>query len=93
MPHLYDHTQAVILNYNARMTLHLITIGTKGNLTMRKHNCMNKDGCLCPPQKWKRDYMHTRQYKQLAHAPTQLRRAPERLYVRLSRDNIDTKNL
>jgi hypothetical protein len=66
MPHLYDHTQAVILNYNARMTLHLITIGTKGNLTMRKHNCMNKDGCLCPPQKWKRDYMHTRQYKQLA---------------------------
>jgi hypothetical protein len=91
MPHLYDHSQAVILNYNARMTLHLSTIKTKGNPTMKKHNCVNKEGCLCPPQKGKRDYMNTKQYRQLAHPPTQLRRAPERLYVRLTRHNIHKK--
>jgi hypothetical protein len=66
MPHLCHTTQAVTLTYNARLTLHLITTGMKGNPTMRKYNCVNKEGCLCPPQKGKRDYMNTKQYKQLA---------------------------
>jgi hypothetical protein len=74
MPHLYDTTQAVILTYNARMALHLFTIGTKGNPTMRKHNCVNKEGCLCPPHKGKRDYMNTKQYKQLAQGTFRLGR-------------------
>jgi hypothetical protein len=39
----------------------------KGNPTMRKHNCVNTKGCLCPPQKGKRDCMNTKEYRQLAH--------------------------
>jgi hypothetical protein len=73
MPHLYDPTQAVILTYNARMTRHLSTIGMKGNPTMRKHNCVNTKGCLCPPHKGKRDYMNTKQYRQLAHPGPSIR--------------------
>jgi hypothetical protein len=73
MPHLYDPTQAVILTYNARMTRHLSTIGMKGNPTMRKHNCVNTKECLCPPHKGKRDYMNTKQYRQLAHPGPSIR--------------------
>ena len=48
------------------MTLHLSTKGTNVAPKMRKHNCVNKEGCLCPPQKGKRDYMNTKEYKLLA---------------------------
>ena len=71
MPHLYDTTHIVILTNNARMTLHLSTKGTNVAPKMRKHNCVNKEGCLCPPQKGKRDYMNTKEYRLLAHPPTQ----------------------
>ena len=66
MPHLYDTNQAVTLINNARMTLYLSTLGTKGKPKMRKHNCVNTKAYLCPPQKGKRDYMNTKEYRLLA---------------------------
>jgi hypothetical protein len=68
--------------------LHLSISGTKDNLQIRKRKCVNKKGYLWLHQTGKRDNLNTKEYRLLAHPPTQLRHAPECLYVRLTRYNI-----
>ncbi len=71
----------IFLYNNIHLTLHLSTISMKDNPKMRKRKCVNKRGCLCPPQKGKYDYMNTKEYRLLGQQKQLILTPKKRLMI------------